>query len=284
MADYTFDTSGDLSEAFKVKPVAEQTQEMVVPSEAETAERHEEEAQEQAANEEKIGEIIASGKPVRRPIPDLLTRPSITGNLNYHAPEEKPEWQKAAEWVVDSARDIWRNLFNENAQVLKDADTYAPMLGVSPQYMVDHPELLEETKKRDTLLTINDFLPGNNWYSPETLDKYYPELAKFRQENPVGAALALRNHRDLNDTRSIFERIGDAFDSAAELFGDAFNSGSDMVKLYDAQMKAVNGEDLDTVKPEVDEITQRLKAYQEEDRPTSALGKIVYDTVQQLTI
>lgn len=284
MADYTFDTSGDLSEAFKVKPVAEQTQEMVVPSEAETAERHEEEAQEQAANEEKIGEIIASGKPMRRPIPDLLTRPSITGNLNYHAPEEKPEWQKAAEWVVDSARDIWRNLFNENAQVLKDADTYAPMLGVSPQYMVDHPELLEETKKRDTLLTINDFLPGNNWYSPETLDKYYPELAKFRQENPVGAALALRNHRDLNDTRSIFERIGDAFDSAAELFGDAFNSGSDMVKLYDAQMKAVNGEDLDTVKPEVDEITQRLKAYQEEDRPTSALGKIVYDTVQQLTI
>lgn len=284
MADYTFDTSGDLSEAFKVKPVAEQTQEMVVPSEAETAERHEEEAQEQAANEEKIGEIIASGKPVRRPIPDLLTRPSITGNLNYHAPEEKPEWQKAAEWVVDSARDIWRNLFNKNAQVLKDADTYAPMLGVSPQYMVDHPELLEETKKRDTLLTINDFLPGNNWYSPETLDKYYPELAKFRQENPVGAALALRNHRDLNDTRSIFERIGDAFNSAGELFADAFNSGSDMVKLYDAQMKAVNGEDLDTVKPEVDEITQRLKAYQEEDRPTSALGKIVYDTVQQLTI
>lgn len=284
MADYTFDTSGDLSEAFKVKPVAEQTQEMVVPSEAETAERHEEEAQEQAANEEKIGEIIASGKPVRRPIPDLLTRPSITGNLNYHAPEEKPEWQKAAEWVVDSARDIWRNLFNENAQVLKDADTYAPMLGVSPQYMVDHPELLEETKKRDTLLTINDFLPGNNWYSPETLDKYYPELAKFRQENPVGAALALRNHRDLNDTRSIFERIGDAFNSAGELFADAFNSGSDMVKLYDAQMKAVNGENLDTVKPEVDEITQRLKAYQEEDRPTSALGKIVYDTVQQLTI
>lgn len=284
MADYTFDTSGDLSDAFKIKPVEEQTQEMVVPSAEETAERHEEEAQQQAANDEKIGEIIASGKPVRRPRPDLLTTPSITGDLNYHAPEEKPEWQKAAEWVVDSARDIWRNLFNENAQVLSDAEKYAPMLGVSAQYMVDHPELLDETKKRDTLLTINDFLPGNNWFSPETLDKYYPELAEFRQENPVGAALALRNHRDLNDTRSIFERIGDAFDSAAELFGDAFNSGSDMVKLYDAQMRAVNGEDMAAVKPEVDEITQRLKEYQEEDRPTSALGKVVYDTIQQLTI
>lgn len=284
MADYTFDTSGDLSDAFKIKPVEEQTQEMVVPSAEETAERHEEEAQQQAANDEKIGEIIASGKPVRRPRPDLLTTPSITGDLNYHAPEEKPEWQKAAEWVVDSARDIWRNLFNENAQVLSDAEKYAPMLGVSAQYMVDHPELLDETKKRDTLLTINDFLPGNNWFSPETLDKYYPELAEFRQENPVGAALALRNHRDLNDTRSIFERIGDAFDSAAELFGDAFNSGSDMVKLYDAQMRAVNGEDMAAVKPEVDEITQRLKEYQEEDRPTTALGKIVYDTIQQLTV
>lgn len=281
MAEYTFDTSGDMSDALKITPVKEQTQAMITPSAEETAERHEAEAKEAAANDEKIGEIIASGRPVMRKIPDLLTTPTITGNLN---PPEKPEWQKAAEWVVDSARDIWRNLFNENAQVLKDADTYAPMLGVSPQYMVDHPELLEETKKRDTLLTINDFLPGNNWYSPETLDKYYPELAKFRQENPVGAALALRNHRDLNDTRSIFERIGDAFNSAGELFADAFNSGSDMVKLYDAQMKAVNGEDLDTVKPEVDEITQRLKAYQAEDRPTSALGKIVYDTVQQLTI
>ena len=281
MAEYTFDTSGDMSDALKITPVKEQTQAMITPSAEETAERHEAEAKEAAANDEKIGEIIASGRPVMRKIPDLLTTPTITGNLN---PPEKPEWQKAAEWVVDSARDIWRNLFNENAQVLKDADTYAPMLGVSPQYMVDHPELLEETKKRDTLLTINDFLPGNNWYSPETLDKYYPELAKFRQENPVGAALALRNHRDLSDTRSIFERIGDAFNSAGELFADAFNSGSDMVKLYDAQMKAVNGEDLDTVKPEVDEITQRLKAYQEEDRPTSALGKIVYDTVQQLTI
>lgn len=284
MADYTFDTSGDMSDALKITPVKEQTQAMITPSAEETAERHEAEAQEAAANDEKIGEIIASGRPVMRKIPDLLTTPTITGNLNPPEPQEKPEWQKVAEWVVDSARDIWRNLFNENAQVLKDADTYAPMLGVSPQYMVDHPELLEETKKRDTLLTINDFLPGNNWYSPETLDKYYPELAEFRQENPVGAALALRNHRDLNDTRSIFERIGDAFNSAGELFADAFNSGSDMVKLYDAQMKAVNGEDLDTVKPEVDEITQRLKAYQEEDRPTSALGKIVYDTVQQLTI
>lgn len=284
MADYTFDTSGDMSDALKITPVKEQTQAMITPSAEETAERHEAEAQEAAANDEKIGEIIASGRPVMRKIPDLLTTPTITGNLNPPEPQEKPEWQKAAEWVVDSARDIWRNLFNENAQVLKDADTYAPMLGVSPQYMVDHPKLLEETKKRDTLLTINDFLPGNSWYSPETLDKYYPELAKFRQENPVGAALALRNHRDLNDTRSIFERIGDAFNSAGELFADAFNSGSDMVKLYDAQMKAVNGEDLDTVKPEVDEITQRLKAYQEEDRPTSALGKIVYDTVQQLTI
>lgn len=284
MADYTFDTSGDMSDALKITPVKEQTQAMITPSAEETAERHEAEAQEAAANDEKIGEIIASGRPVMRKIPDLLTTPTITGNLNPPEPQEKPEWQKAAEWVVDSARDIWRNLFNENAQVLKDADTYAPMLGVSPQYMVDHPELLEETKKRDTLLTINDFLPGNNWYSPETLDKYYPELAKFRQENPVGAALALRNHRDLNDTRSIFERIGDAFNSAGELFADAFYSGSDMVKLYDAQMKAVNGEELDTVKPEVDEITQRLKDYQEEDRPTSALGKIVYDTVQQLTI
>ena len=93
MADYTFDTSGDMSDALKITPVKEQTQAMITPSAEETAERHEAEAQEAAANDEKIGEIIASGRHVMRKIPDLLTTPTITGNLNPPEPQEKPEWQ-----------------------------------------------------------------------------------------------------------------------------------------------------------------------------------------------
>lgn len=284
MADYTFDTSGDLSEAFKIKPVEEQTQEMITPSAEETEARHEREAQERAENEEKIGEAIASRRLYLRRYPDLLTMPTVTGGLDP-APPKVPTSNIAgpAPEIGNTLNTIWQNMKMEET-TLEDAQEWSKKLGVTPQFLIDNQELLKEAKERDTLLTINDILPGNNWLSPQKLDEYYPELAKFRQENPVGAALALRNHRDLNDTRSIFERIGDAFDSAAELFGDAFNSGSDMVKLYDAQMRAVNGEDMAAVKPEVDEITQRLKAYQEEDRPTSALGKIVYDTVQQLTI
>lgn len=284
MADYTFDTSGDLSEAFKIKPVEEQTQEMITPSAEETEARHEREAQERAENEEKIGEAIASRRPYLRRYPDLLTMPTVTGGLNP-APPKVPTSNIAgpAPEIGNTLNTIWQNMKMEET-TLEDAQEWSKKLGVTPQFLIDNQELLKEAKERDTLLTINDILPGNNWLSPQKLDEYYPELAKFRQENPVGAALALRNHRDLNDTRSIFERIGDAFDSAAELFGDAFNSGSDMVKLYDAQMRAVNGEDMAAVKPEVDEITQRLKEYQEEDRPTTALGKIVYDTIQQLTI
>lgn len=284
MADYTFDTSGDLSEAFKIKPVEEQTQEMITPSAEETEARHEREAQERAENEEKIGEAIASRRPYLRRYPDLLTMPTVTGGLDP-APPKVPTSNIAgpAPEIGNTLNTIWQNMKMEET-TLEDAQEWSKKLGVTPQFLIDNQELLKEAKERDTLLTINDILPGNNWLSPQKLDEYYPELAKFRQENPVGAALALRNHRDLNDTRSIFERIGDAFDSAAELFGDAFNSGSDMVKLYDAQMRAVNGEDMAAVKPEVDEITQRLKEYQEEDRPTSALGKVVYDTIQQLTI
>lgn len=284
MADYTFDTSGDLSEAFKIKPVEEQTQEMITPSAEETEARHEREAQERAENEEKIGEAIASRRPYLRRYPDLLTMPTVTGGLDP-APPKVPTSNIAgpAPEIGNTLNTIWQNMKMEET-TLEDAQEWSKKLGVTPQFLIDNQELLKEAKERDTLLTINDILPGNNWLSPQKLDEYYPELAKFRQENPVGAALALRNHRDLNDTRSIFERIGDAFDSAAELFGDAFNSGSDMVKLYDAQMRAVNGEDMAAVKPEVDEITQRLKEYQEEDRPTTALGKIVYDTIQQLTI
>lgn len=284
MADYTFDTSGDLSEAFKIKPVEEQTQEMITPSAEETEARHEREAQERAENEEKIGEAIASRRPYLRRYPDLLTMPTVTGGLDP-APPKVPTSNIAgpAPEIGNTLNTIWQNMKMEET-TLEDAQEWSKKLGVTPQFLIDNQELLKEAKERDTLLTINDILPGNNWLSPQKLDEYYPELAKFRQENPVGAALALRNHRDLNDTRSIFERIGDAFESAAELFGDAFNSGSDMVKLYDAQMRAVNGEDMAAVKPEVDEITQRLKEYQEEDRPTSALGKVVYDTIQQLTI
>lgn len=284
MADYTFDTSGDLSEAFKIKPVEEQTQEMITPSAEETEARHEREAQERAENEEKIGEAIASRRPYLRRYPDLLTMPTVTGGLDP-APPKVPTSNIAgpAPEIGNTLNTIWQNMKMEET-TLEDAQEWSKKLGVTPQFLIDNQELLKEAKERDTLLTINDILPGNNWLSPQKLDEYYPELAKFRQENPVGAALALRNHRDLNDTRSIFERIGDAFDSAAELFGDAFNSGSDMVKLYDAQMRAVNGEDMAAVKPEVDEITQRLKEYQEEDRPTTALGKVVYDTIQQLTI
>ena len=272
MADYTFDTSGDLSEAFKIKPVEEQTQEMITPSAEETEARHEREAQEREENEEKIGEAIASRRPYLRRYPDLLTMPTVTGGLDP-APPKVPTSNIAgpAPEIGNTLNTIWQNMKMEET-TLEDAQEWSKKLGVTPQFLIDNQELLKEAKERDTLLTINDILPGNNWLSPQKLDEYYPELAKFRQENPVGAALALRNHRDLNDTRSIFERIGDAFDSAAELFGDAFNSGSDMVKLYDAQMRAVNGEDMAAVKPEVDEITQRLKEYQEEDRPTTALG------------
>lgn len=57
MADYTFDTSGDISDALKITPVKEQTQAMITPSAEETAERHEAEAQEAAANDEKIEKL-----------------------------------------------------------------------------------------------------------------------------------------------------------------------------------------------------------------------------------
>ena len=37
MADYTFDTSGDMSDALKITPVKEQTHAIITPSAEETA-------------------------------------------------------------------------------------------------------------------------------------------------------------------------------------------------------------------------------------------------------
>lgn len=171
-------------------------------------------------------------------------------------------------WEVNSAMDVYRNLFNPNARAMNQAKTYADTLGLSAQFLMDNPDAYDTAEEIYNKKMAARFLGGVK-FSTATLDDMYPELAEIRQKDPVSAAMALQDYEDVKNTRSIFEVVK-----------DAFNSGSDMVKLSDAQMRAYNGESIDSVRPDVDKLTDELRAYQEPNK----YERTLYDTIQQLTI
>lgn len=209
--------------------------------------------------------ILANGTMNFRPTSDYRN-PSAEDFAGATAPPSpKPNF---IDTIKDSAMDVYRNIFNGNAEGMHNAKVYAQFIGVSPQFLMDNEAAYEQAEKLYNQ-RLNARFMGGSAFSAEALDAMYPEIQALRKQDPVGAAIALKEYGDIKDTRGIFD-----------LAKDAFNSGSDMVKLSDAQYRAYKGEDTDSVKPEVDRLTAELQAYKE---PTAS-QKVLYDTIQQLTI
>ena len=209
--------------------------------------------------------ILANGTMNFRPTSDYRN-PSAEDFAGATAPpSQKPNFIDA---IKDSAMDVYRNIFNGNAEGMHNAKVYAQFIGVSPQFLMDNEAAYEQAEKLYNQ-RLNARFMGGSAFSAEALDAMYPEIQTLRKQDPVGAAIALKEYGDIKDTRGIFD-----------LAKDAFNSGSDMVKLSDAQYRAYKGEDIDSVRPEVDRLTAELQAYKE---PTAS-QKVLYDTIQQLTI
>ena len=209
--------------------------------------------------------ILANGTMNFRPTSDYRN-PSAEDFAGATAPpSQKTNFIDA---IKDSAMDVYRNIFNGNAEGMHNAKVYAQFIGVSPQFLMDNEAAYEQAEKLYNQ-RLNARFMGGSAFSAEALDAMYPEIQALRKQDPVGAAIALKEYGDIKDTRGIFD-----------LAKDAFNSGSDMVKLSDAQYRAYKGEDIDSVKPEVDRLTAELQAYKE---PTAS-QKVLYDTIQQLTI
>lgn len=209
--------------------------------------------------------ILANGTMNFKPTSDYRN-PSAEDFAGATAPpSQKPNFIDA---IKDSAMDVYRNIFNGNAEGMHNAKMYAQFIGVSPQFLMDNEAAYEQAEKLYNQ-RLNARFMGGSAFSAEAMDAMYPEIQALRKQDPVGAAIALKEYGDIKDTRGIFD-----------LAKDAFNSGSDMVKLSDAQYRAYKGEDIDSVKPEVDRLTAELQAYKE---PTAS-QKVLYDTIQQLTI
>lgn len=209
--------------------------------------------------------ILASGTMNFRPTSDYRN-PSAEDFAGATAPP--PQKPNLIDTIKDSAMDVYRNIFNGNAEGMHNAKVYAQFIGVSPQFLMDNEAAYEQAEKLYNQ-RLNARFMGGSAFSAEALDAMYPEIQALRKKDPVGAAIALKEYGDIKDTRGIFD-----------LAKDAFNSGSDMVKLSDAQYRAYKGEDIDSVRPEVDRLTAELQAYKE---PTAS-QKVLYDTIQQLTI
>lgn len=209
--------------------------------------------------------ILANGTMNFRPTSDYRN-PSAEDFAGATAPP--PQKPNLIDTIKDSAMDVYRNIFNGNAEGMHNAKVYAQFIGVSPQFLMDNETAYEQAERLYNQ-RLNARFMGGSAFSAEALDAMYPEIQALRKQDPVGAAIALKEYGDIKDTRGIFD-----------LAKDAFNSGSDMVKLSDAQYRAYKGEDIDSVRPEVDRLTTELQAYKE---PTAS-QKVLYDTIQQLTI
>lgn len=173
-------------------------------------------------------------------------------------------WQNVADGVME----IQKNILYSTPETMTEAQRLGQRMSLSPQFLIDNPEVMDRVKEIDKETQPMGFMQGSK-FSIQNFDALYPELVEIRQKDPVSASIAVSEYEDIKNTRS-----------ALDLIKDAFNSGSDMVKLSDAQMRAYNGESIDSVRPDVDKLTDELRAYQE---PTK-YERTLYDTIQQLTI
>ena len=173
-------------------------------------------------------------------------------------------WQNVADGVME----IQKNILYSTPETMTEAQRLGQRMSLSPQFLIDNPEVMDRVKEIDKETQPMGFMQGSK-FSIQNFDALYPELAEMRQKDPVSASIAVSEYEDIKNTRS-----------ALDLIKDAFNSGSDMVKLSDAQMRAYNGESINNVRPDVDKLKDELRAYQEPNK----YERTLYDTIQQLTI
>lgn len=217
-------------------------------------------------------------------------KPALLFDTNTVYSDEKGEqWRKENDyggtlWDRASSKimDIYRNMFSDDAMKMKDAKQYGDELGISSQFLMDNEDALEEARRIHDEAIQWSFLSGQP-FNAENIDTMYPEIKKMREADSVGASIALQNYHDLKETRNIFKPVIDFASYTGQLFSDAAASGADMVRLYDAQMKAVESGDIEGNRPYIEELANKLNE-EEKAKPDDFAGEVVYEAIKQLTI
>ena len=238
---------------------------------------------------------------------DLRTAP--TGDAKPHTPP-KGILEKigdgisgAAESISNAAKnwadnrlqnmsmDIYSNLYDpdpDKEKRLEQAHKIGDPLGLPAQMLVDSKEAYEMAQNQYAWMKTQEIMQGRP-FSADALKELYPELAEIAMNDPVSAALALKQADQILHDRGVItgatagkisgeqSSIGEAF----KAFTDAWEAGQNMDKISEIGYAARNGDITDEeMNRKIEAINARTKEYDGD----STIGLIATETVKQFSM
>lgn len=238
---------------------------------------------------------------------DLRTAP--TGDAKPHTPP-KGILEKigdgisgAAESISNAAKnwadnrlqnmsmDIYSNLYDpdpDKEKRLEQAHKIGDSLGLPAQMLVDSKEAYEMAQNQYAWMKTQEIMQGRP-FSADALKELYPELAEIAMNDPVSAALALKQADQILHDRGVItgatagkisgepSSIGEAF----KAFTDAWEAGQNMDKISEIGYAARNGDITDEeMNRKIEAINARTKEYDGD----STIGLIATETVKQFSM
>lgn len=264
------------------------------------------EMQEEERVKNRVDRILLGIKPMD-PNTDLRTTPTIDAT-----PHQEPKGilekigdgiSGAAESISNAAKnwadnrlqnmsmDIYSNLYDpdpDKEKRLEQAHKIGDPLGLPAQMLVDSKEAYEMAQNQYAWMKTQEIMQGRP-FSADALKELYPELAEIAMNDPVSAALALKQADQILHDRGVItgatagkisgepSSIGEAF----KAFTDAWEAGQNMDKISEIGYAARNGEITDEeMNRKIEAINARTKEYDGD----STIGLIATETVKQFSM
>lgn len=175
--------------------------------------------------------------------------------------------------------DVYQNTVGPNApstSKMSEALHLATMTGLTAQRIIENPEMYQDAQAEYGRAVRSAYLGGNG-FSSEYIQQHYPEL---KTDDPVGAALALTNYKDILNTRAIVNWATHPLQSAIETgkyIKNSWHNGEVNEEMSDVMFRAAQGEISDA------EAQRQLTELNKTKIDTGGSSSIVGDTVEQVS-
>ena len=175
--------------------------------------------------------------------------------------------------------DVYQNTVGPNAHStskMSEALHLATMTGLTAQRIIENPEMYQDAQAEYGRAVRSAYLGGNG-FSSEYIQQHYPEL---KTDDPVGAALALTNYKDILNTRAIVNWATHPLQSAIETgkyIKNSWHNGEVNEEMSDVMFRAAQGEISDA------EAQRQLTELNKTKIDTGGSSSIVGGTVEQVS-
>lgn len=183
--------------------------------------------------------------------------------------------EKAKNWI--ETQPLYRTLMMTDEQKLEDAKKIADAMGMNANVLATNQWLYEDAKTAYDNMQKRAFLNGKP-FSAATIKEMYPEVDI---QNPVEAAMALRESNSIATSREIIENarnktLGDMVESEWDFLKNQYRQGVNIDTASEIQYAAAMGEISD------EEAGKRLARLQEmKPDEGSGLNYIAGQAIQQ---